>query len=342
MRILQNDTKRSSQIVFFDLSDVNLIVADLAFLNIVETVDQVGDGRLSGTGGTDKRDFLARLCKQRYVVQNDFFRVVAKINVFEDNASLQLTVINRSVRLMRMLPCPSSGTLFRLGELSVFFFCIDECYISFVELRLLIHQTEDTVGTGKCHNNRVQLLADLVDRHVEALVESQEACQTAESKAADTVQCKGTADNSADHVAHISKLCVDRSDDVGESVCIVSTLIQVIVDLFEFCNVVLFVTEDLDNLLAVHHFLDETVDSTKGLLLFHEVASGKSGHFFRYGKHDRYHNECCNRQRNVQNQHADKDADNRDRTVDDLRNTLADHLTQRIDIVRVDRHDIAV
>ena len=44
----------------------------------------------------------------------------------------------------------------------------------------------------------------------------------------------------------------------------------------------------------------------------------------------------------LQNQHADKDADNRDRTVDDLRNTLADHLTQRIDIVRVDRHDIAV
>ena len=232
-------------------------------------------------------------------MQNDFFRVVAKINVLEDNASLQLTVINRSVRLMRMLPCPSSGTLFRLGELSIFFFCIDECYISFVEFRLLIHQTEDTVGTGKCHNDRVQLLADLVDRHVEALVESQEACQTAESKAADTVQCKGTADNSADHVAHISKLCVDRSDDVGESICIVSTLIQVIVDLFEFCNVVLFVTEDLDNLLSIHHFFNITIDFSKIFLLFQEIFPALSGGFLGTKYHNCNHDHRHNRKWNI-------------------------------------------
>ena len=50
-----------TQIIFFDLIDIDTIVADLAVCNIVETVDQIGDRRLSGTGRTDKGDFLARL-----------------------------------------------------------------------------------------------------------------------------------------------------------------------------------------------------------------------------------------------------------------------------------------
>ena len=49
-----------------------------------------------------------------------------------------------------------------------------------------------------------------------------------------------------------------------------------------------------------------------------------------------------NRQRDVQNQHADKDTDDRDCTVDDLRDTLTDHLAQSINIICINRHNIAV
>ena len=51
MGILQYDPKGMTQVVFFDLINVNAVVADLAILNIVEAVDQVGDGGLAGTGG---------------------------------------------------------------------------------------------------------------------------------------------------------------------------------------------------------------------------------------------------------------------------------------------------
>ena len=57
----------------------------------------------------------------------------------------------------------------------------------------------------------VQLLADLVDRHVKTLVEGQKACQTTERKATDAAKGKCTADNRTDNIAHISKLCIDRS-----------------------------------------------------------------------------------------------------------------------------------
>ena len=51
-----------AQISFFDLVDVDTVISDLTVLDIVKTVDQVGDRGLSCTGGTDKGDFLTRRC----------------------------------------------------------------------------------------------------------------------------------------------------------------------------------------------------------------------------------------------------------------------------------------
>ena len=53
-----------TQIRFLDLVDIDAVVTDLTILNIVETVDQVGDCCLSGTGGTYKCQFLSRFCEQ--------------------------------------------------------------------------------------------------------------------------------------------------------------------------------------------------------------------------------------------------------------------------------------
>ena len=60
----------TAQVSFFDLMDVDAVIADLAILNIVEAVDQVGDGGLAGTGGADKGDLLARTAIQVDVVQH--------------------------------------------------------------------------------------------------------------------------------------------------------------------------------------------------------------------------------------------------------------------------------
>ena len=59
--ILQNDAERPTQILFIDLVDIDAVVADLAVLDVVETVDEVGDGRLARARGADEGDLLPRL-----------------------------------------------------------------------------------------------------------------------------------------------------------------------------------------------------------------------------------------------------------------------------------------
>ena len=56
--ILQYDTERVAQVIFFDLVDVDAVIADLAVRNIIKAVEQIGDGGLSRIGGPYKGDLL--------------------------------------------------------------------------------------------------------------------------------------------------------------------------------------------------------------------------------------------------------------------------------------------
>ena len=71
---------------------------------------------------------------------------------------------------MHMLPCPHTGSLGTLHDLAVYLLGTDDGHISLVGLYRLIQQIEDSLGTSLCHNDTVQLLTDLADGHVEALV----------------------------------------------------------------------------------------------------------------------------------------------------------------------------
>ena len=64
MSILKNDTQGTAEVCLTDLVDVDAVVADLTILNIVETVDQVGNGGFTGSGGTDKGNLFAGICKK--------------------------------------------------------------------------------------------------------------------------------------------------------------------------------------------------------------------------------------------------------------------------------------
>ena len=88
MGILQYDSKGMTQVVFFDLINVNAVVADLAILNIVEPVDQVCDRCFSGTGTSNESDLLSWSSKKVYIVQNDFVRIVSKIDIIKYHITL--------------------------------------------------------------------------------------------------------------------------------------------------------------------------------------------------------------------------------------------------------------
>ena len=187
MCILQYNTERPAQICFADFVDIDTVIPDLSILNIVETVDQVGDRRFSGAGGADKCDLLAWLCVEFHVVEHDFIVRITEVHTVKDNITAQFLIIDGAVCLVGMLPCPVAGAAGALSKPSVFLFGVDEQDIAVIDLGRLIHELEDTLCTGHSHDDRVELLADLVDRHVEALVESKETCKSAKGKAANAV-----------------------------------------------------------------------------------------------------------------------------------------------------------
>ena len=125
MGILQNDTKRVAQIVLFDLIDINAVVADLALRHIIKPIDQIRDGCLSCSGGTDKSDLLTRCRVQIHIVQYDLIRIIAKVNVIEHHIAGQFHIIHAAIRLMDVLPCPQTASLLTLNQLSILFFRID-------------------------------------------------------------------------------------------------------------------------------------------------------------------------------------------------------------------------
>ena len=92
------------------------VVADLALLDVVEAVDQVGDGGLAGAGGTDEGDLLARTAVEVDVVQDDLVLVVAEVHILKDDVALQLGVSDGAVGLVRMFPGPDAGALVGLGQ----------------------------------------------------------------------------------------------------------------------------------------------------------------------------------------------------------------------------------
>ena len=110
--VLKYDAEGMTQIVFFNLIDIDTIVADLTILNIIETVDQVRDRSLSGTGTSDKSNLLTRCCVEVYIVEHDFIRVITEINIIKDNIAFQLDIIDTAVSLMCVFPCPHTGTFF--------------------------------------------------------------------------------------------------------------------------------------------------------------------------------------------------------------------------------------
>ena len=228
---------------------------------------------------------------------------------------------------MVMFPSPHTGTLACLNDLSVFFLGIDQSNITFVIFRLFIQKSKDTFCTRHSHNDKVQLLADLHDRHIQTLIKGKETCQTTQGKAAKSTDSKDTADNGNDHITDITNLCIGRSQHIRIHICLISTVKKFIIQGIKFFDCFFLVAEYLDNLLAVHHFLDVTIDTSQVSLLLAKIFAGISCQELCHQKHDGYHAKCDQGQRDTQSDHADDNTDNGDAGVDHLRNTLADHLT---------------
>ena len=340
--ILQHDAKRGTQRVLFDGLDVVAVVEDLTLLDVVEAVDQVGDGGLTGAGRTDESDLLARTAIEVDVVQDDFALIVAEVHILKDDVALQLGVSDSAIGVL-LFPGPDAGGLVGLGQGVVGLeLGMHQGDVALVDLGLFIQQGEDTGAASQSHDDCVQLHGDLSDGLVEALIKGQEAGQLAQRQAADAADGQRTADHSAEHIAQVAQLAVDGHRHQRVGVGLVGAVEQLIVEFVELLDGGILVAENLDDLLAVHHFLDVAVDFAQLLLLLEEVLAGVAGEILGGQHHSADHDQGQYAQRHAEVKHGQKYADYRNDRIDQLGQALADELAQGINIVGVDRHDVAV
>ena len=120
MCVLKNDSKRMSQIILFDLGNIDSIITDLAFLDIIKTIDQIGYGCLTGSGRADECQFLSGLRIQADIVKNCFVFIISKGYILKSYITFQLCIGYGAICRMRMFPCPHAGSLFAFYNVAIF------------------------------------------------------------------------------------------------------------------------------------------------------------------------------------------------------------------------------
>ena len=230
-----------------------------------------------------------------------------------------------------------------LNDLSVFIvFAVDQHDVSVICLRFLVQKLEDALRAGKSHDDAVELHTHLVDGHAEALIKSQKACQAADCKAGIRIKSEKRSHQRDDHVVSVAHLRIDGTDDICKGIGLKRTLVEFFIEFIESLNGLLFVAEHFDNFLSSHSLLDKAVQFTDILLLRDEILARSLCNLHRHKQHQCDHRKGQDSQRDVEHKHHGQDADDRDRAVEELRDTLADHLSERINIVGIHRHDVAV
>ena len=141
-------------------------------------------------------------------------RRIPKCHVIEPHISFEFLICDRAVRLMRMLPCPQSGTLPALCKIALYIlFRIDKSNVSVVNLRILIHHIKDTLGTRQRHNDGIELLRDLHERLSKALRKLQIRSDHTKRHVSDSHNGKKSSQNSRKYKLQIAQVSDDRAHD---------------------------------------------------------------------------------------------------------------------------------
>ena len=342
MGLLQHHAEAVAQVTLADLVDADAVIGDLAVLDIIEAVDEVGDGSLACTRPADESNLHVRHRINVDVKEYLFLLVISKVYLVQFDTAVHLAVDITAVGL-RNLPGPYTcaaigGVEFAVATVSG----IDERDFAVVGLGLLIIDLKDAVGAYRGVEHAVDLLADAGNGTGKTLVQRQESHQRTQRHPAVSVKNQSGAEHTHEHVTQVSQVAVDRHHDVADAVGIVGIAAQLLVDDLELFDGFVLVAEYLNDLLAGHHLLDKAVHLGKFLLLNAEMLAGTLAQIGGGPGHDERHDNRQDGHRHTHDNHAGKGDGQRDKGVESLGQAVADHLPQRVDVVGVDRHHVAV
>ena len=340
--ILQNNTQAAAQVILANFVDVNAVVADFSVLNVIETVDQVGNRRFACTGRADKRQLLAGLCIQCDVMQNGFFRGIAKRHILKTHIAAKAGICHAAVAV-RMLPCPNLGTLGAFHQLPVMVVTgIHQSNIAFVGFLRFIHHIKNALCTGKRHDNGVHLLRNLAERHNKVAGKLQERSQRTQRNRREAADGQNGTNQRGKHILQVADIADNGHQHVAISVGRGGALAKLLVQHIKVVLGGILVVKYFNHFLSGHHFFDIAVYFRQVGLLGNKASAALAADILSDLHHEQHHQHCQNGQRNADAEHHTKNCHHAHQRVKRLRNALADHLTQCIGIVGVKAHDFAV
>ena len=341
--ILKHDAKTAPQILLADLVDVDAVVADLAVGDVVESVDEVGDGGLACAGGADEGHFLTGMGVQGDVMQHRFLRHIAEVYLVHGDLAPQGGVGHGAVGLMGVLPGPLAGAGLRLGDRAVGGDVgIDQRYIAVIVLRGGVHKLEDPLRAGKGHDDGVDLVGHLTQRLIKGAGQEQEAHQLAGGEqSAVGHNNHPAAEQSQKGVLQIPQIVGDGAHDVGIGAGQEGILAQLVIQRVKILLGGFLVAEHLDHTLAGDHFLHIAVDRAQGFLLADEEIGGLSRNGLGQKQQQGYGDQRGGGEDGGGDEHGDHHRDNGHNGGNTLGNGLRDHLPQGVDIVGVAAHQVA-
>ena len=150
------------------------------------------------------------------------------------------------------------------------------------------------------------------------------------------------ADHRQEHVAEFRDIAVDGHNHVGYLVGVEDAPAKLLIEAGKGRLRLLLVAEDLHHPLPGNHLLDEAVDLPEALLALGEILLRPLPQQARHPVHKGRHHDGDARERQAQHHHTDKGGGNGDQRFEQIGNAVADDLPERVDVVGVDRHNVAV
>ncbi len=249
-----------------------------------------------------------------------------------------------------MLPGPCAGAFGGFGDGAVLrHHCVDQRYIAVVRFGLLVHQAQNTARTGQTHHDGVDLLGKAVHVAGELLGHVQEGNDDADGErhagnahVGCARQQEHAAHESYKSIEHIADVGNDRPQHIGIGVGTEAILKEGVVDPVKVLLALLFVAENLDHLLAVHHLLNKAFGAAHGLLLTDEESGRAAADLAGNKNHHHNAHQQYQRHPDAEIQHDAHDAGNDCSGLNDGGQGLGNKLAQGVDIIGVVAHDIAV
>ena len=353
MRVLQHNAERPAQAGLGNVLDVDAVVRDLAVIDLVEAVDEVGDGRLAGTRGAHKRDLLPRLGKQVEVREHTGARHVGKVHGMEahvagkrDQAARELGAVgsHRAARLINgchIMQMPVRAHALALGNLPRprGVARLHQLHAALVHLGLKVHGGKQALGTGQRVEQEVAELSKLVDGHGGLAHKDQVARER--TYVGEPLDAEHAARHGDDGIVDVANHDSHGHHGVGIAHGGGTGAAKLVVAAGEAGDIRCLTVKDLDDLLARDHFFDISVQVAKRCLLDSKETLGARARVARIQHNGRIAHECDNRELPVKDDEHGRGAHNLNGGLNHVGKAVVKRLGDGVDVIGEKTHDVA-